>query len=70
MSHQSPPMSVEAALDRLSPIERAALDLIYREGLTQVQVATRLRLTESSVRSTVGHAMCRLGWLLVPCADD
>jgi RNA polymerase sigma factor (sigma-70 family) len=52
------------AFDSLEAGERSVLDLIYRLGLTQAQVAEHLSLSEAAVGSTVSRAMNRLGNLM------
>lgn len=57
----SEPATLPTALAELEPDERAVLDLIYRLGLTQAQVAKRLALSEAAVRTKASRALRRIG---------
>ncbi len=53
-------VDVLAAVDRLSVQQRAAVVLTYWEDLTPVQVATRLGVSEGSVKRQLARARSRL----------
>ena len=57
-------ITLAAALAVLTPNERTVLDLIYRLGLTQKQVAARLTLSEKVVSAAASHGLQRIGELL------
>jgi predicted DNA-binding protein (UPF0251 family) len=47
----------QAVVSSLDPLERRALTMIYIDGLTQRQIAQRLRLQRAAVSIAVARAM-------------
>jgi RNA polymerase sigma factor (sigma-70 family) len=48
-------------LDRLPPVEKEVLGLIYRDGLSSAQVAERLGMTAGAVYTATHHGHRKLG---------
>ena len=51
---------VRAAMDTLPPDQRTALDLAYFEGLTQTEIAERLRIPLGTVKTRIRSALASL----------
>lgn len=60
------PVEVAGALARLPREQRAVLELAYREGLTQTEIAERLRAPLGTVKTRMRLAVMRLREILGP----
>jgi RNA polymerase sigma factor (sigma-70 family) len=61
-------VDIEAALSRLAPHQRLAVDCFYFVGLSVVETATVMRCSEGTVKSTLSDARSRLRHALEPRA--
>jgi DNA-binding NarL/FixJ family response regulator len=57
---QPSPELVAGALDRMTDRERQVLVLLAR-GLSNTEIATRLHLSEATVRTHIGHLFAKIG---------
>ncbi len=55
-------LRVEAALGRLSSLERRLLDLRYWQGVSAVEIARRVELPAATVRTKLRRARLQLRW--------
>jgi len=61
LSLQESVLALEAALQRLSPRQRDVVRLTRREGLSRAEAASRLGVTEESVKRSLARAAAKLG---------
>ena len=62
--------AVEAALAKLQPGQRAAIELAFFEGLTHVEVAERLAEPLGTIKTRIRLGMIALRELLAPLAGE
>ena len=66
LDHDERRRQVAAALDHLSPVQREAIELAYFEGLSQSEIAERLREPLGTVKTRVRLGMQKLRDALRP----
>ena len=62
--------AVRAAIDRLTPLQRQAIELAYYHGLSHSEIAARLGEPLGTIKSRIGQAMARLRAALAIHGDE